>query len=86
MVYSRFIRMAPVLILVYIERVRDYEIEKDILSTGMCVKICFWPQWKKAMEFAGKQILCGISLGKPGEMVKHEKVVDEDQYLNIVHR
>ncbi|MBQ7936826.1 MAG: nitroreductase family protein [Clostridia bacterium] len=37
-VYSRFIRHAPVLILLYSLQTNDYPIEKDILSIGACMQ------------------------------------------------
>ena len=37
-IYSRFVRNAPVLILVYISPSVEYPLEKDILSVGMCIQ------------------------------------------------
>ena len=37
-IYSRFIRNAPVLILVYISPSDEYPLEKDRLSVGMCIQ------------------------------------------------
>ena len=36
--YSRFMRNAPVLVLVYLASSGDYSIEKDILSIGACMQ------------------------------------------------
>ena len=37
-IYSRFIRNAPVLVLVYVIPSSDYSIEKDIFGVGACVQ------------------------------------------------
>lgn len=37
-IYSRFIRNAPILILVYVMASSEYPLEKDMLSVGTCVQ------------------------------------------------
>lgn len=37
-VYSRFVRNAPVLVLVFTSTISDYSLEKDMISIGTCIQ------------------------------------------------